>query len=446
MPYDQLPSLTSATLSRRGVIDMVIRRQAVQLAAALSFAVLMPYLFRFGPDGITHAAEQWFVFEAKAPNLWEHDLSVIWSLLGVILTHMFFRQFSRYPGEDGLSSAIPATLLGFGSIVIVILLGQYPYSRSLLISGFSVTLVWYSLLNALQSRAARPRFVLATIGTGRGLSNISGVDWHKLTQPGSTALVKESDGVVIDLEADLPLEWSDFLIRCASEGIPIYDSTRTREFLTGQVELIHAGDIGLETLLPKRGYIFAKTATDFLLALISMPVVVAVIALAALAIRLDSRGPIIFIQKRVGFRGKTFNCYKLRTMLDRRDVPGPSFTSEGDPRITRVGRVLRKYRLDELPQIFNVLKGDMSWIGPRPEAAELAEEYQRHIPFYAFRHAVKPGISGWAAIRQGNVAQVEAATLKLQQDFFYIKNLSPSLDAFIAARTVWILLTGFGSR
>ena len=107
---------------------------------------------------------------------------------------------------------------------------------------------------------------------------------------------------------------------------------------------------------------------------------------------------------------------------------------------------LRKYRIDELPQVLNIIKGDMSWIGPRPEAVVLSEEYQRHIPFYAFRHAVKPGISGWAAVMQGNVAEVEAATVKLQHDFFYIKNLSPWLDAYIASRTVWILLSGHGSK
>ena len=114
--------------------------------------------------------------------------------------------------------------------------------------------------------------------------------------------------------------------------------------------------------------------------------------------------------------------------------------------MTRVGRFIRKYRLDELPQVFNILKGEMSWIGPRPEALALALDYGRHIPYYAFRHSVKPGISGWAAIRQGNVAQVTEATRKLRHDFFYIKNISASLDAFIAVKTVWIVMSGFGSR
>ena len=125
---------------------------------------------------------------------------------------------------------------------------------------------------------------------------------------------------------------------------------------------------------------------------------------------------------------------------------GSHFTKAGDARITRVGHFLRKYRVDELPQIFNILKGDMSWLGPRPEAVELADWYSTEIPFYIYRHAVRPGISGWAQVNQGNVAEVDAATLKLQYDFYYIKNFSPLLDLLIVIRTVGTILTGFGSR
>jgi lipopolysaccharide/colanic/teichoic acid biosynthesis glycosyltransferase len=125
---------------------------------------------------------------------------------------------------------------------------------------------------------------------------------------------------------------------------------------------------------------------------------------------------------------------------------GSHFTEENDPRITRVGRFIRKYRIDELPQIWNIIRGDMSWIGPRPEAKELAEWYATEIPFYIYRHAVRPGISGWAQVNQGNVAKVDAATVKLQYDFFYIKNFSPWLDLLIFVRTLRTIATGFGSR
>jgi lipopolysaccharide/colanic/teichoic acid biosynthesis glycosyltransferase len=123
-----------------------------------------------------------------------------------------------------------------------------------------------------------------------------------------------------------------------------------------------------------------------------------------------------------------------------------AITSEDDQRVTRVGKVLRKLRLDELPQVVNILKGEMSWIGPRPEAEVLSKWYTGELPFYRYRHVVKPGISGWAQVNQGHVAEVEEVHRKLQYDFYYIKYFSPLLDLLIVFRTVKTMLTGFGSR
>jgi lipopolysaccharide/colanic/teichoic acid biosynthesis glycosyltransferase len=114
--------------------------------------------------------------------------------------------------------------------------------------------------------------------------------------------------------------------------------------------------------------------------------------------------------------------------------------------VTRAGRLLRKFRIDELPQVLNILRGDMSWIGPRPESLELASWYEGEVPFYSYRHIVRPGITGWAQTLQGNVSEVAAATDKLRYDFYYIKYFSPWLDLLIVARTVRAVLTGFGSR
>jgi lipopolysaccharide/colanic/teichoic acid biosynthesis glycosyltransferase len=123
-----------------------------------------------------------------------------------------------------------------------------------------------------------------------------------------------------------------------------------------------------------------------------------------------------------------------------------AMTKDGDERVTAVGRVLRKLRVDELPQIFNILKWQMSWIGPRPEAQVLSLWYTSEIPFYRYRHVVKPGISGWAQVNQGHVAQVDEVHRKLQYDFYYIKYFSPWLDVLILFRTIKTMLTGFGSR
>jgi lipopolysaccharide/colanic/teichoic acid biosynthesis glycosyltransferase len=125
---------------------------------------------------------------------------------------------------------------------------------------------------------------------------------------------------------------------------------------------------------------------------------------------------------------------------------GNDYTLPDDKRITRVGRLLREYRLDELPQIINILRGDMSWIGPRPEAVALAEWYEREVPFYVYRHIVRPGLSGWAQVHQGNVAAVDAARVKLEYDFFYIKHYSFWLDVVIVLKTLRTIMTRFGSR
>jgi lipopolysaccharide/colanic/teichoic acid biosynthesis glycosyltransferase len=168
-------------------------------------------------------------------------------------------------------------------------------------------------------------------------------------------------------------------------------------------------------------------------------------------IRLDSPGPAIFRQQRIGYGGKPFSMLKFRTMHDRRRASGgdalrESMTLDGDARITRIGRFLRRSRIDELPQLVNVLLGQMSLIGPRPEAVPLSGWYSREVPFYLYRHIVRPGITGWAQVNQGHVAELSDVNLKLHYDFFYIKNFSFWLDLLITMKTVRIVLTGFGAK
>jgi lipopolysaccharide/colanic/teichoic acid biosynthesis glycosyltransferase len=179
-----------------------------------------------------------------------------------------------------------------------------------------------------------------------------------------------------------------------------------------------------------------------------LPLALLVMAVVAVAIRLDSNGPALFRQKRVGHAGKPIIIYKFRTMrtVDIEDERRAAMTDDADDRITRVGRILRTLRLDELPQIFNILKWEMSWIGPRPEAEVLSRWYTSEIPFYRYRHVVKPGISGWAQVNQGHVAAVEDVYLKLHYDFYYIKYFSPWLDVLIVFRTIKTMLTGWGAR
>lgn len=446
MTYNALPRLEALTPRRRNLVYALLFRRPGQLLVALIVGALVPFIVRFGLEATFDLPNDLGRFLSGRPPQDDHLLAISINALGVLLTHLLYHQFSTYPGKDELSRSLPACVLGFGLTVAIITLGQLNYSRFLLLSGFVSTLCWYSLVNILQSRLLRPRLLLAPAGNAHELAALKEAEWVIASRPDTLGQARQCDGIVVDLSAEIDAEWAQFIVNCANDGIAIFDSTRTKETLKGEVELLHLGDIGIDTLLPRRGYLDIKSAIDIAIAIAALPIVLPVLALTAVAIKLDSPGSVFFVQDRVGYRGRVFRCYKLRSMMSKAELSGPSFTTAFDPRITRVGRFIRKFRIDELPQIFNILKGEMSWIGPRPEAVALSREYERHINFYAFRHAVKPGISGWAAIRQGNVAQVEAATEKLQQDFFYIKNLSASLDLYIACRTVWIMVSGFGSK
>jgi lipopolysaccharide/colanic/teichoic acid biosynthesis glycosyltransferase len=200
--------------------------------------------------------------------------------------------------------------------------------------------------------------------------------------------------------------------------------------------------------VPSRGYFYFKSAIDFAVAVICLPLLLPLLALIVIIIRLDSKGPALFRQRRVGYAGRNIIVYKFRTMRisDLIDDRESAITRDGDDRITRVGRVLRNLRLDEIPQVFNILKFEMSWIGPRPEAEVLSTWYASELPFYPYRHVVKPGISGWAQVNQGHVASMDEVHRKLQYDFYYIKYFSPWLDLLILVRTIRTMLTGDGAK
>jgi lipopolysaccharide/colanic/teichoic acid biosynthesis glycosyltransferase len=166
------------------------------------------------------------------------------------------------------------------------------------------------------------------------------------------------------------------------------------------------------------------------------------ILISGLLIKLTSPGPVIYRQTRVGLGGKHYVLFKLRTMRADAEAQGAVWSSRGDSRVTRVGYFLRKWRIDELPQLFNILKGEMSLVGPRPERPEFTEKLAAFIPFYNERHLVQPGLTGWAQVRFPYAASFEAAARKLQFDLYYIKNMSFLLDASILLRTFKTILVG----
>jgi exopolysaccharide biosynthesis polyprenyl glycosylphosphotransferase len=169
--------------------------------------------------------------------------------------------------------------------------------------------------------------------------------------------------------------------------------------------------------------------------------------LIAIAIKLDSRGPVLFAQERVGENEETFTLYKFRSMeCDAERETGPVWACENDPRITRVGKIIRKLRMDELPQLWNVFQGDLSFVGPRPERPFFVEKLKNIVPYYKERFTVKPGVTGWAQVKYRYGASVEATLEKLKYDLYYIKNMSFIMDLIIIFHTFKIVLLGRGSR
>src|SRR6185295_17946217 len=326
----------------------------------------------------------------------------------------------------------------------------FPYDRVGLLAGFLLHVFWLYLLYVYAERGIRRRFAVVPFGEISNLTRIPGVDWKLLTRP-RLHDTRNCQAIVADFSEDLPDEWEAFLADAALAGRMVYQVKQLSESLTGRVEIEHLSENSFGSLLPARGYFHLKGLIDFLFAVAILPVALPVMAGCALAILTDSKGSVLFRQKRVGHAGKPITVYKFRTMrpvelddeVEDQDERAAAMTRDDDDRITRVGRVLRNLRLDELPQIFNILKWQMSWIGPRPEAEVLSVWYADELPFYRYRHVVKPGISGWAQVNQGHVAEVHDVHRKLYYDFYYIKYFSPWLDLLILFRTVKTMLTGW---
>jgi sugar transferase (PEP-CTERM system associated) len=240
------------------------------------------------------------------------------------------------------------------------------------------------------------------------------------------------------------------LLQLRLKGMSIQDGTALLERISGQIEL---EELYPSWLIFGQGFrldptsMMARRSVSILLSLSLLLITLPVIPLVILLVRLSSPGPVLYRQKRVGRNGDIFNCYKFRTMRPDAEADGrAAWASDDDPRITPVGHFLRKMRLDEIPQLWNVLKGDMSFVGPRPERPEFVERLCRELPFYSLRHVIRPGITGWAQINHGYGGSVEESKEKLRYDLYYLKNMSVVLDLLIVFQTVKTVLFGRGAR
>ena len=250
-----------------------------------------------------------------------------------------------------------------------------------------------------------------------------------------------------DRRGRLPVEQ---LLRAKLSGVRVEDATTTYERLTGKIlvdDLKPSWLIFSDGFRASRWTRFVKRMLDLALSVIGLVVAFPVMALTAIAIRLDSPGPVLYSQERVGENGRVFRIYKFRSMrADAEKAGAPIWAMDKDPRITRIGRFIRLTRLDELPQLWNVMNGDMSFVGPRPERPFFVEQLARQIPFYMQRHAVKPGVTGWAQVKYRYGSSIEDAMEKLRYDLYYIKHLSIFFDLTIVLDTVKVILFGKGAK
>lgn len=421
-------------LDDRHVHRSLFHSLRVQCVFALLSAVALPLAALVALRG-----ESVIALPSTSITLW-------WAGLASLLTLLALRQIGGYFGLVLSKWILPIYASSIGLLGCIPIFLRLPYSTILLALCIASSLVSFYILALLMARARRAVCFVVPVGRGADFETNDQLRTIALDYPALPGIKKAI--VVADMHASLGSEWERLLTEAALEGHPVYHVTQLREALTGKVQFDHLSENSFGALVPMLAYKKVKRAIDLVSALVALPLLFPFLVGIGLAIKLDSPGPAVFRQRRVGDGGRLFEIYKFRTMTvvqNGEDVTA-SVTADDDSRITRLGHFLRRTRLDELPQVFNIIKGQMSWIGPRPEASALSNRYAIEIPNYRYRHLVRPGITGWAQVHQGHVTSVHDVTDKLCYDFYYVKNISLWLDVVIALRTVKVLVTGFGAR
>lgn len=415
----------------------VVDRLRVQLALSLFGGVLLPTLLLLPYLGDETRAGRGVTF------------SIAGGILAIILATMIVRRVSSFPGTRAFTYILPSYASCYGLVLAGLFLARLEYNRLFLSLSFGLSLL-IALGTALHiARKVRRCFWLVPEGRTAGVREARDVDWVVMTHP---VVPSDPDAVIVaDLQHDHDDEWARMLAVAAVTGHAVYHTKVLMESLTGRVSMDHLSENSFGSLLPNLAYVHIKRVVDLLGVIFLLPFLTLPLLVIALLVKLSSPGPVFFIQERMGHRGVPFRMIKFRTMYVRAQpvadaIVGDAMTVTRDPRVTAIGHILRRSRMDELPQIWNVIKGDMSWIGPRPEAIPLSRWYEGDIPFYHYRHIVRPGISGWAQVNQGHVTDIDAVRAKLKYDFYYIKNFSAWLDLLIALKTLRVISSGFGAR
>ncbi|ETF03267.1 glycosyl transferase [Advenella kashmirensis W13003] len=353
-----------------------------------------------------------------------------------------FRLLTRYPGGRNAALVAPQVLAIYLTLSLIVLLFRLDVSRYLLFASGLVALFWLHIEFMALQHLKKIKLAVINMGRAAELANIGFINTRILKAPDLEEI--RYDGVVADFDA-IDGTWERFLTRCVLKGIAVYNAKHLLESLTGRVSIRKMSENDIGSLLPSRNYERLKFLFDMIIVVLTLPIVLIICAITALCIRLEGPGPILYSQTRIGRGNRPFTLYKFRSMACSKD-DAEAFARQDDSRITRVGRVIRMLRIDELPQYINVIRGEMSLIGPRPEQPSFVEEFDELIPFYSYRHVLKPGITGWAQVRSGYASDLDETQIKIEHDFYYIKNASFALDIYIIFLTVKTVFTGYGAR
>ncbi len=444
---------------------LLVGGEVAIIAASFALAVLI----RFGRDSA----------------LLLNNPHAVWTIGGIALAALLCSHYMELydlrwmSNPEDLYSRV-LILVGTLSIILAVLIDFFPelsFGRSVLVTGLCILAIawilwrwvyrWIIFLPALRERVyllgngERANRIREALRKHRELG-MDVIGWVGETPSGASLADQMSklldelgtrravDRVIVALADRRSVMPVRELLDLRLNGVRIEDSTSLLERISGQIEV---DELHPSWMIFGQGFRFAprhrllRGVVSRLLALTLLIVMLPLLPLIALLIKISSPGPVLYRQRRVGLGGKAFNCYKFRTMRpDAEADTGPTWASDDDPRITAVGAFLRRTRLDEIPQLFNVLCGDMGFVGPRPERPEFVEKLSQQIPYYQLRHVAPPGITGWAQINYGYGSSVEEAKEKLRYDLYYIRNVSVVLDLLIVFYTLRAVIIGRGVR
>ncbi|MBY4731320.1 exopolysaccharide biosynthesis polyprenyl glycosylphosphotransferase [Cupriavidus pauculus] len=377
--------------------------------------------------------------------------TLLWSMLPYLAAFLLVHRALHLPAMEGASIVGVAATLPFALLLIVYAGLHIEYSRGAVLVGYITTLAWTWLGYRRYVQKYVPVFGYIDPETLQHLNRIIAMPGAnppattRFEQIGSPEEAMHCDGILVERGLTADPARTRLLTQYRLGHLRMYSVERIGEMLTGRVGLDHIDENFFDDYADHYLFDYVKRLTDIVAVIALAPLAIPVGLAVALAVCLESPGGALFRQRRVGLFGKPFTMLKFRSMGVDNHAPA-QFALHQDPRVTRVGRFIRKYRLDEIPQLWNVLVGDMSFIGPRPEQVPMVEEFSETIAYYPYRHLVRPGLSGWAQVQQGYVGTHAETVTKLSYDLYYVKHCSFALDLLIAVKTIRTLLTGYGAR